>query len=136
MNLGSEILMRLGNGKILILRIETSQKARRGVHLADLAAYIDKRRAAAVKERDQLCWYDRGTPWPSIGTHNRDKPRLANCSGSIIKIGIFPRQRFVRTMSALPPITDIRRSPCDVRYVPQAASSRCCVSTKPWPRRM
>lgn len=61
MNLGSEILMRLGNGKILILRIETSQKARRGVHLADLAAYIDKRRAAAVKERDQLCWYDLGT---------------------------------------------------------------------------
>jgi hypothetical protein len=38
-----------------IERIETSQKAQRGVHLVDLAAYIDKRRAAAVKECDQLC---------------------------------------------------------------------------------
>ncbi len=38
-----------------IVRIETSQKSARGVHLSDLAAYIDKRRAAAVRERDQLC---------------------------------------------------------------------------------
>jgi Pyocin activator protein PrtN len=37
-----------------IVRIETSQKAQRGVHLVDLAAYIDKRRAAAVKECEQL----------------------------------------------------------------------------------
>lgn len=38
-----------------IVRIETSQKAARGVHLSDLAAYIDKRRAAAIRERDLLC---------------------------------------------------------------------------------
>jgi len=38
-----------------IVRIETSQKAQRGVHLVDLAAYIDKRRVAAVKECRQLC---------------------------------------------------------------------------------
>lgn len=37
-----------------IVRIEASQKAARGVHLADLAEYIDRRRAAAVKEADQL----------------------------------------------------------------------------------
>jgi hypothetical protein len=37
-----------------IVRIETSQKAQRDVHLVDLAAYIDKRRAAAVKECRQL----------------------------------------------------------------------------------
>ena len=37
-----------------IVRIETSQKAQRGVHLVDLAAYIDKRRAAAIKECQQL----------------------------------------------------------------------------------
>lgn len=37
-----------------IVRIETSQKAQRGVHLVDLAAYIDQRRAAAVKECRQL----------------------------------------------------------------------------------
>lgn len=37
-----------------ITRIEHSQKSARGVHLLDLAAYIDKRRAAAQKECDQL----------------------------------------------------------------------------------
>jgi hypothetical protein len=31
-----------------------AQKAQRGVYLVDLAAYIDKRRAAAVKECHQL----------------------------------------------------------------------------------
>ena len=44
-----------GDIALPIVRIESSQKARRGVHLADLAAYIDKRRVAALKERDQLC---------------------------------------------------------------------------------
>lgn len=37
-----------------ITRIEPSQKGARGVHLQDLAAWIDKRRAAAQKECDQL----------------------------------------------------------------------------------
>lgn len=37
-----------------VIRIETSQKAARGVHLKDLAAWIDARRAAAQKECDQL----------------------------------------------------------------------------------
>jgi len=46
-----------GDIALPIVRIETSQKAQRGVHLVDLAAYIDKRRAAAIKERDQLCGY-------------------------------------------------------------------------------
>jgi hypothetical protein len=44
-----------GDIALPIVRIETSQKAQRGVHLVDLAAYIDMRRAAAVKECDQLC---------------------------------------------------------------------------------
>jgi hypothetical protein len=43
-----------GDIALPIVRIETSQKAQRGVHLVDLAAYIDKRRAAAVKECHQL----------------------------------------------------------------------------------
>ena len=43
-----------GDIALPIVRIETSQKAQRGVHLIDLAAYIDKRRAAAVKECHQL----------------------------------------------------------------------------------
>ncbi|TIN82206.1 pyocin activator PrtN family protein [Mesorhizobium sp.] len=37
-----------------VVRMESSQKAARGVHLADLAAWIDKRREAAKKENDQL----------------------------------------------------------------------------------
>lgn len=37
-----------------VVRIETSAKATRGVHLADLARWIDDRRAAAQKELDQL----------------------------------------------------------------------------------
>lgn len=37
-----------------ITRIETSQKAARGVHLADLADWIDRRRQAAQRENDQL----------------------------------------------------------------------------------
>lgn len=43
-----------GDIALPIVRIETSQKAQRGVHLVDLATYIDKRRAAAVKECRQL----------------------------------------------------------------------------------
>lgn len=37
-----------------VIRIEASQKAARGVHLQDLADYIDRQRAAAVKEFHQL----------------------------------------------------------------------------------
>ncbi|MDI1345170.1 MAG: pyocin activator PrtN family protein [Pseudolabrys sp.] len=44
-----------GDIALPIYRAETSQKAMRGVHVVDIAAYIDKRRAAAVRERDQLC---------------------------------------------------------------------------------
>jgi Pyocin activator protein PrtN len=43
-----------GDLALPIVRIETSQKAHRGVHLTDLAAYIDRRRAAALKECRQL----------------------------------------------------------------------------------
>ena len=44
-----------GDLPLPIVRIENSQKAQRGVHLVDLAAYIDQRREAVIKERDQLC---------------------------------------------------------------------------------
>jgi hypothetical protein len=43
-----------GDIALPITRIEHSQKAQRGVHLADLADYIEKRRAAAIKECRQL----------------------------------------------------------------------------------
>jgi hypothetical protein len=38
-----------GDLPLPIVRIETSQKAQRGVHLVDPAAYIDKQREAALK---------------------------------------------------------------------------------------
>jgi hypothetical protein len=34
--------------------MEASQKAAKGVHLSDLAAYLDERRAAAIKECEQM----------------------------------------------------------------------------------
>lgn len=43
-----------GEIKLPIIRIEDSQKAARGVHVQDLADYIDRRRAAAVKEYEQI----------------------------------------------------------------------------------
>jgi len=43
-----------GDIDLPVVRIETSQKAARGVHLLDLAKWIDDRRAAAQKECDQL----------------------------------------------------------------------------------
>lgn len=43
-----------GEIKLPIVRMELSQKSGRGVHINDLAEYIDTRRAAAVKELEQL----------------------------------------------------------------------------------
>ena len=47
-----KFLRKLSAGEIElpVTRIETSQKSARGVHLQDLAAYIDKRREAAIRE--------------------------------------------------------------------------------------
>jgi hypothetical protein len=45
----------LGEIRIPLVRVEPgSQKGAKGVHLNDLASYIDERRAAAVKEAKQL----------------------------------------------------------------------------------
>ncbi|AXG67752.1 pyocin activator protein [Ralstonia phage GP4] len=43
-----------GEIKLPIIRIEGSQKAARGVHIVDLAQYIDARREAAIKELRQV----------------------------------------------------------------------------------
>lgn len=43
-----------GQIKLPITRMETSQKSARGVHLNDLATYLDLQRAAAAKEHCQL----------------------------------------------------------------------------------
>lgn len=43
-----------GEIKLPIVRMEGSQKAARGVHLADLADYLDRQRALAIKECKQL----------------------------------------------------------------------------------
>lgn len=45
----------IGDINIPLMRIEPrSQKAAKGVHVNDLAEYLDARRAAAVKEANQL----------------------------------------------------------------------------------
>ena len=44
-----------GQIKIPITRLEGSQKSAKGIHISDLSAYLDERRAAAVRARDQLC---------------------------------------------------------------------------------
>lgn len=43
-----------GQIKLPITRLEPSQKSARGIHITDLAAYLDRQRAAAVKECNQL----------------------------------------------------------------------------------
>lgn len=43
-----------GEISLPLVRMESSQKGAKGVHVEDLAAYIDARRAAAVKECAQL----------------------------------------------------------------------------------
>jgi hypothetical protein len=52
----SQFVRKATEGKIDIpvVMIEGSQKAARGVHLSDLATWIDDRRAAAQKECDQM----------------------------------------------------------------------------------
>ena len=51
-----KLLRKIGAGDIVlpVVRIESSQKAARGVHLKDLADYIDKRRESALKEMQAL----------------------------------------------------------------------------------
>lgn len=43
-----------GEIRLPIVRMDASQKAARGIHINDLAEYLDSRRAAAVKEVEQL----------------------------------------------------------------------------------
>lgn len=43
-----------GQIKIPITRLEPSQKSAKGVHITDLAEYLDAQRAAAIKESNQL----------------------------------------------------------------------------------
>ncbi|SFN77733.1 Pyocin activator protein PrtN [Bradyrhizobium sp. Rc3b] len=52
----NEFARKATNGRlnIPVVRIEGSAKATRGVHLVDLARWIDERHAAARKECDQL----------------------------------------------------------------------------------
>jgi len=51
-----QLLRKVGAGEIRlpVTRIEASQKAAKGVHLSDLAEYIEGRRDAARKEMQQL----------------------------------------------------------------------------------
>lgn len=52
-----QIVRKINAGEIAmpLVRIEDSLKSAKGVHVEDLAKWIDERRAAAVKECEQLC---------------------------------------------------------------------------------
>ncbi|WP_321842629.1 pyocin activator PrtN family protein [Burkholderia cepacia] len=52
-----KLLQKIATGDIALplVRMSGSLKAAKGVHIMDLATYIDERRAAAIKERDLLC---------------------------------------------------------------------------------
>ena len=50
-----------GQIKIPITRMEPSQKSAKGIHITDLAAYLDLQREAAVKEFNQLNGYRRAS---------------------------------------------------------------------------
>lgn len=43
-----------GEIKIPVVRMEESQKAAKGIHIQDLADYLDARKAAAVEELRQM----------------------------------------------------------------------------------
>ncbi len=51
-----QFLRKVGAGeiKLPLVRAETSQKSAKGVHLQDLADYLDGRRDAARKELEQM----------------------------------------------------------------------------------
>ena len=51
-----KFLRKVSAGEIAIplVRMETSQKAAKGVHVKDLAEWIDKRRAAAIRKAKGL----------------------------------------------------------------------------------
>ena len=52
----TKFIRKVGAGEIAIplVRMEASQKCAKGIHLQDLADYLDKCRAAAIKECKQL----------------------------------------------------------------------------------
>lgn len=50
-----------GQIKIPITRLESSQKSAKGIHITDLANYLDLQRAAAVKESNQLNGFRRAS---------------------------------------------------------------------------
>ncbi|WP_082928712.1 pyocin activator PrtN family protein [Cupriavidus gilardii] len=59
-HLSTEKLLRkisLGEIRLPVVRIEGSNKSAKGIHVQDLAKYIDDRRAAAQKECTQLCGF-------------------------------------------------------------------------------
>ena len=44
----------IGEIELPLVRIEESQKSAKGIHLTDLAAYLDSRREKAIKEQKAL----------------------------------------------------------------------------------
>jgi hypothetical protein len=51
-----QFVRKLGAGeiKLPVVRMDASQKAAKGIHLQDLAEYLDERRKAAKRELEQM----------------------------------------------------------------------------------
>lgn len=51
-----KMLRKIRDGQLAlpVIKIENSQKGAAGIHLADLAAWIDERRAAALRDHDKM----------------------------------------------------------------------------------
>jgi Pyocin activator protein PrtN len=52
----AKFISKVGNGDIAIpmVRMESSMRSAKGIHLQDLADYLDERRAEAIKELKQV----------------------------------------------------------------------------------
>lgn len=57
-----------GEIRLPIVRIEASQKAAKGVHLTDLANYLDEQRAKALRDYDAL--HGRGARRAALSSHH------------------------------------------------------------------
>jgi predicted DNA-binding transcriptional regulator AlpA len=98
-----------GNIALPLIRMEAgSQKTAQGVHLQDLANYIDARRAAAVKECQQLngSWDSvdgRDCGGPPSQRVERDVIKLPNAGGNAIEQGSVPvsGERLIRIREVL-----------------------------------
>ena len=73
-----------GDIALPIVRIETSQKAQRGVHLVDLAAYIDKRRSRRFQTSKKPTRENRPVPLSKGANKRQQSPNWMRQPSDVI----------------------------------------------------